>query len=186
MPRTDQYQRPRSDLSAMSEYYHTFLSSVSGIGNNAVPYPQTSRPPVSSPTTASMDEHSAAPNSLQNVSYYTGFPEPIIQYQPPKTQRNRRKSTPGPDHIKHRRTRSGCFTCRGRRVKCDETRPICESKRVSTLDFVALVVDCLSRMSQGQTRLCISGAITEQQEIFHVAGLERCGAKPANQSDIFS
>ncbi|EXJ58116.1 hypothetical protein A1O7_05540 [Cladophialophora yegresii CBS 114405] len=28
--------------------------------------------------------------------------------------------------VKHRRTRSGCFTCRGRRVKCDETRPICD------------------------------------------------------------
>ncbi|EWC47197.1 hypothetical protein DRE_03316 [Drechslerella stenobrocha 248] len=34
-------------------------------------------------------------------------------------------SGPG-EHIKHRRTRSGCFTCRARRVKCDETRPICE------------------------------------------------------------
>ncbi|RVD80310.1 uncharacterized protein DFL_008212 [Arthrobotrys flagrans] len=30
------------------------------------------------------------------------------------------------EQIKHRRTRSGCFTCRARRVKCDETRPICE------------------------------------------------------------
>ncbi|KAF3311572.1 hypothetical protein TWF173_008200 [Orbilia oligospora] len=30
------------------------------------------------------------------------------------------------EHIKHRRTRSGCFTCRARRVKCDEARPICE------------------------------------------------------------
>ncbi|KAJ9606944.1 hypothetical protein H2200_008955 [Cladophialophora chaetospira] len=28
--------------------------------------------------------------------------------------------------VKHRRTRSGCFTCRSRRVKCDETRPICD------------------------------------------------------------
>lgn len=47
-------------------------------------------------------------------------------------------------NIKHRRTRSGCFTCRARRVKvsrpppsrnitnerpqCDETRPICDSE----------------------------------------------------------
>ncbi|EPS44900.1 hypothetical protein H072_1109 [Dactylellina haptotyla CBS 200.50] len=30
------------------------------------------------------------------------------------------------EQIKHRRTRSGCFTCRARRVKCDEARPICE------------------------------------------------------------
>jgi len=35
----------------------------------------------------------------------------------PKSQRSRRKSAPGLDHIKHRRTRSGCYTCRSRRVK---------------------------------------------------------------------
>ncbi|KAK9251052.1 hypothetical protein V1507DRAFT_465673 [Lipomyces tetrasporus] len=28
-------------------------------------------------------------------------------------------------HPPHKRTRSGCYTCRKRRVKCDETRPIC-------------------------------------------------------------
>ncbi|KAI9655471.1 MAG: hypothetical protein M1831_004888 [Alyxoria varia] len=28
-------------------------------------------------------------------------------------------------HRKHRRSRRGCFTCRSRRVKCDETRPVC-------------------------------------------------------------
>ncbi|EED20571.1 C6 finger domain protein, putative [Talaromyces stipitatus ATCC 10500] len=27
---------------------------------------------------------------------------------------------------KHKRTRSGCLTCRSRRVKCDEGRPVCE------------------------------------------------------------
>ncbi|RCI09766.1 hypothetical protein L249_4051 [Ophiocordyceps polyrhachis-furcata BCC 54312] len=32
----------------------------------------------------------------------------------------------GSDMVKYRRTRSGCFTCRGRRVKCDETHPVCE------------------------------------------------------------
>ncbi|OAT02350.1 C6 finger domain-containing protein, variant [Blastomyces dermatitidis ER-3] len=30
------------------------------------------------------------------------------------------------DQRKHKRTRSGCFTCRSRRVKCDETRPTCD------------------------------------------------------------
>ncbi|KAK9384537.1 hypothetical protein V1515DRAFT_576205 [Lipomyces mesembrius] len=28
-------------------------------------------------------------------------------------------------HVPHKRTRSGCYTCRKRRVKCDETRPVC-------------------------------------------------------------
>ncbi|GBF66794.1 hypothetical protein TMEN_9515 [Trichophyton mentagrophytes] len=31
-----------------------------------------------------------------------------------------------PEHKKHKRTRSGCFTCRARRVKCDEKRPTCD------------------------------------------------------------
>ncbi|EEP77834.1 predicted protein [Uncinocarpus reesii 1704] len=31
-----------------------------------------------------------------------------------------------PEQKRHKRTKSGCFTCRARRVKCDETRPICE------------------------------------------------------------
>lgn len=36
---------------------------------------------------------------------------------------------PIPDEVKHKRTRSGCFTCRARRVKCDESRPVCERCR---------------------------------------------------------
>jgi hypothetical protein len=35
----------------------------------------------------------------------------------PKSNRSRRKSSQGSEHTKHRRTRSGCYTCRGRRVK---------------------------------------------------------------------
>ncbi|PMD50290.1 uncharacterized protein K444DRAFT_547199 [Hyaloscypha bicolor E] len=44
----------------------------------------------------------------------------------PKPNRSRRKSSQGSEHTKHRRTRSGCYTCRSRRVKCDEAHPICE------------------------------------------------------------
>lgn len=108
----------------MSDYYHTFLSSVSGIGNEPGPYTQASSPVTSSATFGADD--AVTSSAVQNTAYYAGFTEPVIQYQPSKGQRSRRKSAPGPDHIKHRRTRSGCFTCRGRRVKCDETRPICE------------------------------------------------------------
>ena len=43
--------------------------------------------------------------------------------------KNRPNSTPGTDSVKHRRTRNGCFTCRNRRVKCDEARPICDRCR---------------------------------------------------------
>nr|KMM68607.1 hypothetical protein CPAG_04933 [Coccidioides posadasii RMSCC 3488] len=40
-------------------------------------------------------------------------PQPQVPQRPPEQKR-------------HKRTKSGCFTCRARRVKCDETRPICE------------------------------------------------------------
>ncbi|EOD43211.1 putative c6 finger domain protein [Neofusicoccum parvum UCRNP2] len=45
------------------------------------------------------------------------------------SSRARRRPAPGAEHVKHRRTRSGCYTCRNRRVKCDETHPICERCR---------------------------------------------------------
>ncbi|KAK7956194.1 uncharacterized protein PG986_005416 [Apiospora aurea] len=69
-------------------------------------------------------------SSYQNLGFYTGFPEPIMFQAPkPPSSRGRKKSTPGLEHVKHRRTRSGCYTCRNRRVKCDETHPICERCR---------------------------------------------------------
>lgn len=43
---------------------------------------------------------------------------------------------PIPDQKKHKRTRSGCFTCRARRIKCDESRPVCERCRKGSRDCV--------------------------------------------------
>ncbi|KAE8372714.1 hypothetical protein BDV26DRAFT_273513 [Aspergillus bertholletiae] len=40
------------------------------------------------------------------------------------------------DQKKHKRTRSGCFTCRARRIKCDETRPVCDRCRKGNRDCV--------------------------------------------------
>ncbi|KAJ5133377.1 hypothetical protein N7448_001594 [Penicillium atrosanguineum] len=40
------------------------------------------------------------------------------------------------DAKKHKRTRSGCFTCRARRIKCDEGRPVCERCRKGSRDCV--------------------------------------------------
>ncbi|RMD40568.1 hypothetical protein DV735_g4551, partial [Chaetothyriales sp. CBS 134920] len=55
------------------------------------------------------------PESLYEPS--AGIYNPAMAISPPQMD------TAG---VKHRRTRSGCYTCRSRRVKCDETRPICE------------------------------------------------------------
>ncbi|GAP82460.1 putative C6 finger domain-containing protein [Rosellinia necatrix] len=76
-------------------------------------------------------------NQYQGLPYYAGFADPIVfQEQKPQNNRNKKKSTAGIDHVKHRRTRSGCYTCRGRRVKCDEKHPICERCRKGKRDCV--------------------------------------------------
>ncbi|KAK4176697.1 fungal-specific transcription factor domain-containing protein [Triangularia setosa] len=112
----------------MGDYYHHFLSSMAGVGG------QPSQSPLEGPPQMSHQPQVLAmggppmPHPYQSLGYFTGFPEPIM-FNAPKSQRSRRKSAPGLDHIKHRRTRSGCFTCRSRRVKCDETHPICERCR---------------------------------------------------------
>lgn len=64
----------------------------------------------------------------QNFSYFGGYSEPMMyNNQPKSSHKTRRKSSVDP--VKHRRTRSGCFMCRSRRVKCDETRPVCDRCR---------------------------------------------------------
>ncbi|KAG2413655.1 hypothetical protein HFD88_002844 [Aspergillus terreus] len=45
-------------------------------------------------------------------------------------------SAPKPDQKKHKRTRSGCFTCRSRRIKCDESRPVCDRCRKGNRECV--------------------------------------------------
>ena len=60
------------------------------------------------------------PVNYQNFGHFTGFPGPSFAFQP-ATAKGRRKSAStaaaDAEQVKHRRTRSGCFTCRGRRVK---------------------------------------------------------------------
>ncbi|KAM3531333.1 hypothetical protein NHJ13051_000901 [Beauveria bassiana] len=79
------------------------------------------------------------PLNYQNFGHFTGFPGPSFAFQQ-SISKGRRKSASAAaaetEQIKHRRTRSGCFTCRGRRVKCDEARPICERCRKGGRDCV--------------------------------------------------
>ncbi|KAL8935439.1 MAG: hypothetical protein Q9216_005421 [Gyalolechia sp. 2 TL-2023] len=49
-----------------------------------------------------------------------------VQQSAPQTATRPSRAASGGEHTKHRRTRSGCFTCRQRRVKCDEARPVCD------------------------------------------------------------
>ncbi|KAL2754286.1 hypothetical protein ACRALDRAFT_2043311 [Sodiomyces alcalophilus JCM 7366] len=110
----------------MGDYYHHFLASMSGAGQNSTKTPQEAYPSpfsIAQPSTGI-----PITSSYQPPGYLPGLHEPLV-FNPSKSHKVRRKSAPGIEHVKHRRTRSGCFMCRSRRVKCDETRPICERCR---------------------------------------------------------
>jgi hypothetical protein len=59
--------------------------------------------------------------SYASLQYLFGVQDPAMLA--PKGSRNRRKPAQGSEHIKHRRTRSGCYTCRSRRVKVSTPSP---------------------------------------------------------------
>lgn len=69
--------------------------------------------------------HQSSASTHLNSSYLFRDPKKYssleIEMITPKTARNRRKGPSG-DQVKHRRTRSGCFTCRSRRVKVNAIR----------------------------------------------------------------
>ncbi|KAF2433590.1 hypothetical protein EJ08DRAFT_60436 [Tothia fuscella] len=56
------------------------------------------------------------------------------------------------EHVKFRRTRSGCFTCRNRRVKCDEARPVCERCRKGGRECVYPESSSSSKTRRGSTK----------------------------------
>ncbi|KAK4997257.1 hypothetical protein LTR66_003293 [Elasticomyces elasticus] len=65
--------------------------------------------------------------TLSSYSDYEQVSRPIVTGQ--GGARSRRRQSAGAENVKHRRTRSGCYTCRSRRVKCDEAHPICDRCR---------------------------------------------------------
>ncbi|PKS09077.1 hypothetical protein jhhlp_003691 [Lomentospora prolificans] len=102
----------------------------------------------------------AAPFS--GIGYFTAFHDPLM-FSVPKTQRSRRKSTSGLDTVKHRRTRSGCFMCRSRRVKCDETRPICERCKKGNRECI--YPDLPTSKAPGSQAPTKGGAATQPQQM---------------------
>ncbi|KAK5119621.1 hypothetical protein LTR85_007450 [Meristemomyces frigidus] len=68
--------------------------------------------------------------SMESLGSYSDYEDPSRAMLPPQPgQRQRRRQAQGSEHVKHRRTRSGCYTCRQRRVKCDESHPTCDRCR---------------------------------------------------------
>lgn len=94
--------------------------------------------------------HVDAPEDLPPCSIFTPiqFPESVALWHTSSSQQPHSTSAaantypspssslnqypalpPTQDQKKHKRTRSGCFTCRSRRIKCDEVRPVCDRCR---------------------------------------------------------
>ncbi|KAL7796593.1 hypothetical protein V8C37DRAFT_352226 [Trichoderma ceciliae] len=143
----------------MGDYYRQFLSTMSGAEGYLPTSPdemsQVLMPGVALPM-STPPMHSPYPPNLG----YFAYAEPAIT-NAPKASKSRRRSAASQggalDQVKHRRTRSGCYTCRNRRVKvgqsantpklnlhngtdtsmqCDETRPICERCRKGSRDCI--------------------------------------------------
>ncbi|KAL0944367.1 C6 finger domain-containing protein [Colletotrichum truncatum] len=144
----------------MGDYYHHFLTSMSGVTASQSMSPQDTHPPQFPGSHMPM-MGGAMPGPYTNIGYFTGFPDPV-GLSAPKSSRNRRKSAPGLDHVKHRRTRSGCYMCRSRRVKCDETRPICDRCRKGSRECIYPEPPA-TKVSTGQTTTTPKDTTTTQQ-----------------------
>jgi len=58
--------------------------------------------------------------AINEIPFFTGLrfnPESLPSSMGEKGARPRRRRTAEGDHVKHRRTRSGCYICRSRRIK---------------------------------------------------------------------
>ncbi|KAK3672027.1 hypothetical protein LTR78_007996 [Recurvomyces mirabilis] len=98
----------------------------------------TGPPPMYPPEPYPPGLHQLQTMSLESLGSYPDYDDPNLAMLPPGhvqgQQRQRRRQPQSSEHVKHRRTRSGCYTCRQRRVKCDETRPICDRCRKGKRD----------------------------------------------------
>lgn len=112
----------------MGDYYRQFLSTMSG-GEGYLPTSpdemnQVLMPGVGLPL-STPPIHSPYPS---NMGYFAGYTEPAI-INAPKASKSRRRSAASMsgnlDQVKHRRTRSGCYTCRSRRVKVGQDGTLC-------------------------------------------------------------
>ncbi|PNY29364.1 Uncharacterized protein TCAP_00714 [Tolypocladium capitatum] len=142
----------------MGDFYHHFLTYMSGAEGYPAANPDELNPSVVGPRISMPLHGTPMPSAYQNLGYFGGILDPV-PVNASKQPKGRRKSGNGPgtgiDHVKHRRTRSGCFMCRNRRVKvslnlethhltsrlqpankCDETRPICKRCKKGNRDCV--------------------------------------------------
>ncbi|CAI7610435.1 hypothetical protein PCG10_003600 [Penicillium crustosum] len=110
---THSHQSPQAAMSGFLDSMKQDSSSSSYSLFGPTQYPES---------VAFWHDPSAAQTIIVPPSYTTSQKQALFQ--------------PLSDQKKHKRTRSGCFTCRSRRIKCDENRPLCERCRKGSRDCV--------------------------------------------------
>lgn len=124
----------------MDDYYHHFLTFVSGVGSypaiNVDKLSVSTLPNSSLPMPGPIMRTSYHKHTLGHLGAFSD--QPMLHISNAGRGRKQSMTAPafGNEHVKHRRTRSGCFMCRSRRVKCDESRPICTRCKKGNRDCV--------------------------------------------------
>jgi hypothetical protein len=95
---------------AMTDLNHQ--DPVQGSRTGSFPHAVVGENPLDEPP---QSQQLSSASSYADLNYLFGVQDQAMIA--PKSNRNRRKSSQGAEHTKHRRTRSGCYTCRSRRVK---------------------------------------------------------------------
>ncbi|KAF3932293.1 hypothetical protein ABW19_dt0205392 [Dactylella cylindrospora] len=120
-------------------------ASLPGVGSSSFSLPpiRLAPPPTSSPVPTPLQVGSplpAPPSSLSSMQgyYLPGGPQhlgnpqhqpPNMRYALPSVMQPSERIMSGGRHKKEikRRTKTGCLTCRKRRIKCDEAHPTCKN-----------------------------------------------------------
>jgi len=133
---------PINNFARQDDHAPTTLPPISSINSLPPPQPQPQRQRTSLPTARPAPSATPAPPATSNVSYYPGHtdgrllpsnygisPGEAAQYAllPPEPKEFQRTVV---KKIK-RRTKTGCMTCRKRRIKCDEAHPSCNNCKKS-------------------------------------------------------
>lgn len=123
--------------------YHAVVAIMSKYyPNGPSQYPENHEQPV--PFIGGRLDTFASSNSNQ---WYGTEPQPSDS-QPKDGGRTRLRLPASQDHVKHRRTRSGCYTCRERRVKVPSLDPMRRKTRLTARCLSATKPDRYANVSR--------------------------------------
>ncbi|KAF2705615.1 hypothetical protein K504DRAFT_387678 [Pleomassaria siparia CBS 279.74] len=170
------------------------------VNTNVAPNPNIAHVPTM------MTPDGSVSHGMPESPMHHGMPAPFVRYAEPQiphgymdqyeevsgamgsaqtgSARMRRRTAPG-DNVKHRRTRSGCFTCRQRRVKCDESHPICERCRKGNRECIYPEIQSATKARSGSKsgKSATDGSSPEDHD--DEDSKDRLGAIPDNDEEEY-